>query len=232
MNPRRRIDRICIGRQTDAKASGRHAVINTRRDVAVGAQLHGGDIVDANHGTVRQALENDVLEFLRRLEAAASRDRRIELLAAKLWQGTQLTGRDLYVLRLDGGDDVRCHQLVFDELVRIDPDAHGIARTEERGIANAWNTLQGIVEGAVDIVGKVGRHKLAIRRHKRRDEEEAAGRFRNGNTCILDDLRQLGGDELQLVLHLHLRDIGIGLVGEGQRNRGLTRRRRGRRHII
>ena len=37
---------------------------------------------------------------------------------------------------------------------------------------------------------------------------------------LLHFLRQQRHGELQLVLHLHLRDVGIGALREGQRDRG------------
>ena len=43
-------------------------------------------------------------------------------------------------------------------------------------------------------------------------------RLGDADALLLDDLRQQRHGLLQLVLRLHLRDVGIGAAGEGQRD--------------
>ncbi len=225
-------DRIGAGGKIDADGARRHAVIAGLARIAFRSKLHTGYIVQPHQRTVGRALQNDVAELLRRLKAALGRHRRIELLAFFSRHRTELPRRNLCVLRLDGRGNIARHERVFGKLVRIQPDAHGIASTENAGIANAFDAFQRIVERAVDIISQVVRRQLFVRRDKADDHQKAFGRLAHRDPGALHDLRQLRLDELQLVLHLHLRHIRIGRAGEGQRDRCGPGRGRVGRHVI
>ena len=59
------------------------------------------------------------------------------IVALSCWPGrrrgaAELAGRYLGVLRLDGVDHVGRGQAVADQLVRVEPDAHGVLGAEQR----------------------------------------------------------------------------------------------------
>jgi hypothetical protein len=71
---------------------------------------------------------------------------RVQLLARRRGEITELTGGNLRILRLHG----RCHvghgQLVAVELHRIDPDPHRILRPEQLEAADAVDPGDGLLD--------------------------------------------------------------------------------------
>ncbi len=68
-------------------------------------------------------------------------------------------------------------------------------------------------------------------RNKPRDHQKAATGFLDANPLLLNFLRQEWSGELQFVLHLNLRDIGVGTGLEGQRDGDAPRGIAGGGHI-
>jgi hypothetical protein len=52
---------------------------------------------------------------------------------------TDLAAGDLDVLSRDGGPDIRCGQLVFVQLERVEPDAYRVFTAEDLDLADAVN---------------------------------------------------------------------------------------------
>ena len=70
------------------------------------------------------------------------------------------------------------------------------------------------------VVGDVGAGRpvrLVVDRH---DQQEVRIRLRDHQPLLLHRLRQPRQRLLHLVLHLHLRDVGVGALVEGERDRG------------
>ena len=116
-------------------------------------------------------------------------------------------------------------QVVGLELARVEPDAHRVlacrtpARCRRPARARAdrrcWPRRSRRCRPA---------SMLPSSRDEADDHQEAGARLGDADALLLHGLRQQRRGELQLVLHLHLRDVGIGAAVEGQRDR-----RRGRR---
>ena len=70
-----------------------------------------------------------------------------------------------------------------------------------------------------DIIGKVGAVMLTVLGIKADEHQEVGRRLGDLDALLLNLLRQQRRRRLQLVLHLHLRDVGIGALLEGQRDR-------------
>jgi hypothetical protein len=227
-----RVDGVGVAGKTEADTGSGVTIVHAGRIVAFGTQLNGRDILQLDQGAIGLALEDDRFKFFPGLQAAASRHRGIQLLAWALRQRAELARGDLSVLILDCGGDVADDQLVFCQLVRIHPYAHGIAGTEDLRIANAGDAAQRIVERIVDEVGEIVCRLLVVRRDEGRNHEETRCGFRDSDAGILHHLRQSRLDKLQIVLHLHLRDIGIGRIGEGERDRRLSGRGRVGRDVV
>ena len=117
--------------------------------ITVAAQFDASHIGQGHQPAVEFATHDDLAEFLRRRESRLGCGCGVQLLALFSRQPTHLAGRDLYVLRLDGGLNVSRRQLQAVQLVGIEPDAHGVLKqpkvwtdptpsTRERG---SWKLL-------------------------------------------------------------------------------------------
>src|SRR3546814_823377 len=125
----------------------------------------------------------------------------------------------LGVLRLDGGGHVGRRQLVLVQLERIHPDAHGIAGPEDIDAADTLDTLDLVFDAGGEDIAEVDGTALFIGRYERADHQDAGCRARHRNAGLLDDIRQLRLDQLQLVLHLDLGNFRIDRRAEGQGDR-------------
>ena len=212
-------------------AAGWPFVAGSRR-IALRAEFDAGDVVEADEGAVGRTLQDDVAELLRGLETALRGDGGVELLAGDGGKSTELSGRDLRVLPRDGVRDVARHQGVFHQLVRVEPDAHGVVRPEQTCLADTGHPLQRVVQRAVDVVAEVVGAQPVVGGDESDDHQKAGRCLVDRDAVRLNHLRQLGGDELQFVLHLHLSDVGVGAALEGEGDRCLSGRGRSGRHVV
>ena len=127
------------------------------------------------------------------------------------------------VLRRDGTFHIGWCQLEAVEFVRIKPDAHRILATEQLDLPHTVETTDGFLNIGDHEVSEVIIPHLAIGRDEAGYHQEAAGGLLYPDPLLLNDLWQLAGGLLQLVLHLNLSDIRIGAGHKGQRNRDVTR---------
>ncbi|MNE72609.1 hypothetical protein D3C80_1685670 [compost metagenome] len=134
------------------------------------------------------------------------------------WQCTKRTDRYLRVLALDSRCYVAGRQLILVELERIEPDAHGITRTEDVDAANTFKTFDLVLDACRENIAKVYGCTLAIGRNQGADHQDARSRTADFETSLLYDIRQLGLNKLELVLHLHLGNIRHDAVTESQGN--------------
>ena len=75
---------------------------------------------------LRAGLDDDVAELLLVLQAALRIDRELQVDARQARRGADDAGRGLHVLRADLVDDVAGREAALGDLLRIEPDAHGI----------------------------------------------------------------------------------------------------------
>ena len=120
------------------------------------------------------------------------------------------------VLGLDGGRHIARGELEAVELVGIEPDAHGVLTAEDLDAAHARRPAQGIAEGGDHVVAKIEIVQAAVGGDQTDNHQEGRIRFVDLDPFLLHLLRQQGDGLLQLVLDLHLGDIGIGAGIEGQ----------------
>ena len=130
--------------------------------------------------------------------------------------GADLAGRDLDVLRLDGGVDVRRLQLEIVQLVGVEPDAHGVLRAEHLGVADAG------ARGSADPASWTDDEVARCRRWCSGRCRHRAPTTRMKLACALATITPCcctgwaaAARPLHLVLHLHLGDVGIGARREG-----------------
>ena len=181
-----------IGARGQLHAHGRSGfAVKGRIDViTVTAQLHRGHITEQHHGTGAGGLDHHIAKLFGGLQFAARTDGGIELLAGHGRQSTQLPGRHLGVLRLQGGGHVRRHKGVFLQQRRVQPDAHGITRAERLDLAHAIDTADGVEQGAGNIIADLGAGNARVIRRQGRNHQEVRAALGHGQAFTLHRCRQ------------------------------------------
>ena len=96
-------------------------------------QLHPGDVLDLDLGTVIGGPHHDLAELLLILQAVGQAHRIGELGARRGRFGTELAARNDHALGPDGLHDFRNRNAQMGQAVGFDPDAHGVvAGTQAR----------------------------------------------------------------------------------------------------
>ncbi len=120
------------------------------------AEFHARDVAqphDRAAGGI--GAHDDVGEFLRVGQPAGRVDLHLERRARGRRRLPDLAGRDLHVLLVDRVLDVERGQAEVGELVRVEPDAHGIAALAENlHVADAGQALQLIDDLQIGVVGQ------------------------------------------------------------------------------
>ncbi len=143
-----------------------------------------------------------------------------------------LAGAEQRVLRLDRIGDVGGRDAERGHPVRIHPDPHRLVRhAHDRRLAGAGHALQCVEDVDVRIIGDVvGAVAVALSEHA--DQHHDRRRLLLHRHALLGHGgRQLRHREIDPVLHLHLRDVRIGLEREIDGQRQLAGGRAGRRHV-
>ena len=192
--------------------------------VALLPQLDARDIGQPHHRAVGIRLDHDLAELIGGRQPRLGADGGVQHLPFHRGQRTDLSRRDIDILRRDRRLDVRRHQLDGGELGRVQPDPHRIFRAEHLALADAADARDIILEIADQIVGDVAAGRLVGLVVQRDDQQEVAVRLGHGDALRGDRGRQPRGGLLNLVLNLDLRDVGIGPLDEGDGDRRRSRR--------
>jgi hypothetical protein len=158
-------------------------------------------------------------------------DGRIEHLAGRRGQAPDLARGDLGILRLDRRNHVTRHQRQAGQTLRIEPDPHRMGRSEHIDVADAGNARQGILDVRRERVGHVHVGALVGVVIDRDDQQRVGVRLGDANALLLNLLRQAADRLLDLVLHLHLGNVGVGPLGEYRRDADRPARARRRAEI-
>ncbi|MOA04987.1 hypothetical protein D3C78_1245650 [compost metagenome] len=135
------------------------------------------------------------------------------------WQGGQaaeLTGGNLDVLRRDRGAHVDWGQLVLVQLGRIQPDTHGVLGTEDLEVTDTGGPRDRVLHVGHDVVGQVVLGHAAVARNHADHQQEVFHCLGHADALLLHFLRQQRGSQVQFVLDLDLRGIGVGTLFEGR----------------
>jgi hypothetical protein len=182
-------ERVGAGAQLDRHAGHRLAVQFGAGAVILRAQFDAADIGERHGGPVRIGLQDDVFELLRVGEAVLRDDRGVQLAALCDGLIPQRTAGGLAVLFLDGGERLGRGQLVGGELVRIEPDAHGVRAAEQADVAHAGDAAQFVDDLVGRDVAEFGAVRLAALGSERHDLEEAGIGFADEHALATDFLR-------------------------------------------
>ncbi len=123
---------------------------------------------------------------------------------------SQLAGRHLDVLFLDGGDHVHRRQTARRQLVRVHPDAHTvILLAEQEHVADAVDPLHLVGDVDVGVVAEVQLVVAVVGRIETDDEENIRVAFARDDADLANHVGQLGQSEIDAVLHQYLGEIQI-----------------------
>ena len=208
---------VGTGRQLDGDGGGGLAVVERGRVVVFTGKLDPGHVLELDLGAVLVHPQQDVVELLHGGEPGLAHDGGGKLLIAHRRGPPQLAEGNLGVLGLDGGLNVGRGHLHPVELVGIEPDAHGVLAAEQGDVTDPVQTAQGLLDVGYHIVRQVIVGHGAIGGDEGGHHQEAAGGLLDPHALLLHLLGQERHGLLQLVLHLHLGDVGIRarLEGEG-----------------
>ncbi len=223
--------RVGARRERDGDSARGLAVVAAHEAVVRGAEFDARHVAEQQRRAVRVAAQHDGPELLRLLQAALGGDRGIELLPGDRRRASELADRDLLVLCPDLGDHVVGREAVGLELAGIEPDAHRVLRAECLHVADAGDARDRVDDVRGDEVGDVVLTHAAVFGDEADHHQEPGAALADVDALQLHDLRQQRRDELQLVLHLHLRDVGIRAALERERDRRLAARLAGRGHV-
>ena len=144
-------------------------------------------------------------------------DRGIELAAPGRGQAPICPAGHLHILRLHGADHVGRLQAVIVQLERIEPDAHGILRAEDAGVADARHARDRVLHLGGNEVGNVDIGVAAAIVIDADHHDEIRRVLDHHHALLLHGCGQQRHGRLHLVLHLHLGDVGIGAGRERRR---------------
>ena len=181
----RGIQRVGAGGQADRQAGGRLAVIAPHHIVVLCGQFHPSHIPQEHLGSIRVYFEQDVLELFGTLQTGLGNDVGVELLAFHGRCTAELAAGYLVVLHLNSlGDVLRC-QVVFVELVRVEPDTHGVGGAEQLDLADTRYPADRILHIGGHIVGQVGPAEAAVLGGKGHHHQEGIRGFAYLETLLL-----------------------------------------------
>ena len=226
-----RFQSVGAGTQLNGHARRRLAVKAALEGIAFLPQADGGHVLDAHDRTVGQRLEGNLLELLGGVHERTGADRgRDHALAVGRLPG-DVAGGHLDVLRLNGGDHIARLEAVLAQQGRIHPDAHGVGSAEHGHFTHAFQTRQGLFDVVGQKVAQVTRGELSGRIDEAHHLQERGRALLHLHAELTHGVGQVRFGHRELVLHLHLRNVGVGARLEGQGNGHATRRVRGRAHV-
>ena len=192
---------VCIARELDAERDGRVAVEFRDDAVALLARLDARDILQAHELAFAVRAQDDVAEFFRRRQTAGNLARILFFLPVLDRQRADRAGRGLHVLLFDGIRDICNREAKLRELVRVQPDAQGVVRTEHHDIADALDTLDLVHQVDICVVLEERAVIAAILRIERQHIGHVVRRLARRDADLLDFGRQGRRRGRGVVLH-------------------------------
>ena len=165
-------------------------------------------------------------------EAPLGRDRIGESRLVPLRFFAEAAGGELVVLLADGGGDVARCQVVLGELVRTEPDAHGIVGgAEQDRVTDAGRAAQLVDDVDQRVVGHEDRVVTPARRRHRDHLRIEEDRFCTCTPSRCTSCGNSGSARCTRLLTLMVAWSGIGADREGHGDRQRARAGRGRAHV-
>jgi hypothetical protein len=214
------VERVGARGLEHAHADGRVVVQQRTQRVVGRAHFKAADVAQPGHGAVGAALDDDVAEFFFALQAPLRIDRELHVHARQARRCTHHAGRGLHVLAANGSHHVGGREAALRDLLRVEPDAHGVvAAAEDLHLAHAFDARERVLHVQHRVVAQVV-DVVAVVRRDEVDHHRQVGRALDGRDA--EPAHFLGQARLGLrdaVLHELLRLVGVGAQAErdGQR---------------
>jgi hypothetical protein len=225
------VERVRAGGELDRHGGCGLAVEAGAGIVALAAEFDPGDIAQTHLRAARERAQDDVLELVRIAQPRLRADRGIQLLSRRGGERPDLTRGNLRVLRLHRVLHIERRQLELIQLVRIEPDAHRVLRTEHLGVADSLDPADRVGDVARQIIREIPGGHAGVGGNEGEHDQKILHRFRDLQALLLHWLRQQWRREREFVLHLYLCGIGVRAVFEREGDRRLAVRLAGRRDV-
>ena len=227
-----RVHGVGVAGELDAEADADVSVGHGLDSDAARAGFNPRDILHADEGTVGVGTHDDVGEVLISDKAPRHTARVLFFQRSGRRLHTDGARRRLHILALDGAGDVGNGNPQLRHLVRIQPKAHRVIRTEDTDIADARHALDlvddidvGVILHELPRIGAVGRIKRTRQRHVRR-------RFLRRDAKSRDLVRQAVGRDRYIVLRLDRVHIRVRVEAEDHGQTIAARVVGVRRHVV
>lgn len=183
--------------------------------VVLAAQFHAGHVLEAQHSAVRPGAHDNFAELLGRDQAALGVNLPGELRGGRRRHVAQTAGRELGVLLLNGLRHVIDRQGILGQLVRLKPDAHGVAHAaENRGVAHAGHALEFVYHVDLHPVLDIDLVIAAVRRIESKDLEHGRGALDHAHALAAHLFRQQGLGQIDLVVDVDQGHVRVGTQRE------------------
>ena len=203
-------ERVSTGRYGNGHASTGVGIHPTDRRIAFRPQFDAGHVGKADGRAAGIGFEDDRLELIGRLQTRLGRDGGVEHLRGRLRLSADFACGDFGILVGDGRNHIGGDQRKARQLVRIEPDAHGILGTEYVDVAYARRSGESILQVRDKVIGHV-LIGAAVRLIIDSDDHQEVGiGLGDAQALLLHLLGQTGKRLLNLILHLHLSDVRVG----------------------
>ncbi len=212
----RRLEGVGAGRLPNGHRRGRLAVVKGFNVVGVGAQLDPPHIPNPDHRTVRAGAQGNGGKLIRGLEQALHDDGGVQALARKRRRAAKLSGGHLDVVGPQPCNHVLHRHLVLRQLVRVDPNAHGILAAEDLHFSHPRHPRQHLLQVGLRVVAQIVAVHAAVLGDQADDHEVVARALAHLDAGALDYVRQVRHGQLELVLHLRPGQVRIRPRRKGQ----------------
>ncbi len=209
------LDRIGARRLEDRNCHCGLVVQQRAQCIVGGAEFDTGDVAQPRHLAIVAVLDDDLAEFLFGLQAPLRIDRELQVEARLIGRTAHLPRCCLHVLRADLTHDIARRQAALGDLLRIEPDAHGVvARAEQLHLTDAFDAREAVLDVEHRVVAQIGHVIAVVRRQQMHDHGEVWRALDRRHAQRAHFRRQARLGLRDAVLHQLLRLVGIGAKAE------------------
>ena len=177
-----RIQGIGAGHLPDGHTGGGLAVEKDVNIIGVRSQFRSSHVPDAHDGAVRIDPEGNGGKLSRGFKQALDDNRGIQPLTFYRRSPTELAGGDFDIIRLEGTNNIIHRQLVINQPVGVQPDAHGILGPEHFHLAYPRHPGQDLLQIGLGIIPQVDAVHAAVFRYQADHHQVISGGLADRDT--------------------------------------------------